>query len=107
MRVFPANRQSLVYLDILTSLYTATAKDALVGIVAIEWIGIIDLVGLGAERCLLMFDPQELRRVMDSTVAVVVVTNGAVEKVVTQNPVKRLSLSYFCPDRLRHDVHPR
>jgi hypothetical protein len=53
-----------------------------------------------------MLDLQQFRCVVDSAIPVVIVTNSTVEKVITQNPVKRFSLGRFCPDRFGRDVHP-
>jgi uncharacterized membrane protein len=72
MRIFPADRQRLVYLNVLAGLYTSTAEDALIRIVPIKRIGIVNLVRFRAERYLLMFDLQQFRCVMDRAVAVAV-----------------------------------
>jgi len=97
MRIFPTNGQRLVYLNVLAGLYTSAAEDALIRIVAIKRIGIVDLVRFRAERYLLMFDLQQFRCVMDRTIAVVVIANSTVEKVVTQDPVERFSLGRLYP----------
>lgn len=98
MRIFPTNGQGLVYLDVLTGFYASTTQDTLVRIVTIKGIGIVDLVRFGAERCLLMLNLQQFRRVMNSAVPIIIVANGAVEKMVTQDPVERFPLSGLYPN---------
>src|SRR5882724_5721531 len=90
--VFPVDGKRFVDLDVLTSLYAAAAQNALIGIVAIERIRVIDFVGFRMKRDALMFDGQQLRRVMDSAIAIVVVANGAVEQMVAKNAIEGLHL---------------
>src|SRR6267378_7858129 len=82
--VFPINRKCFIYLDVLACFYTSTTQKALVRIIAIERIRIVDLVRLGPKRNLLVFDGQQFGCVVNSAVAVIVIANGAVKKVVTQ-----------------------
>src|SRR5207245_572792 len=70
--ILPVNRKSFVDLDVLTSLHTAAAENALIGIVSIERIRVVDFVGLRSKRDSLMLNGQQLRRVMDSAIAIVV-----------------------------------
>ena len=63
---------------------TASAEDALVGIVAIEGIGHIHFIWLGLVRNLLVFHLKELCRVVHGAVAVVVVANCAVEQMIAE-----------------------
>jgi hypothetical protein len=64
----------------------------LIGIVAVARIGVIDLVGLRAKWDSLMFNGQQLGRVMDGAVAIVVVAHRAVEHVVAEYSIKRFYL---------------
>src|SRR6266436_3646527 len=88
IRIFPVDGKRFVDLDVLTSLNAAAAQNALIGIVAIERIRVIDLVGLRSKRDSLMLNGQQLRRVMDSAIAIVVVADRAVEHVVAENAIK-------------------
>src|SRR6266849_1603758 len=72
MGILPANGQSFVDLEILAGFDAAAAQNALVGIIAVERVGVIDFVGLGFEREALVLDAQNLRRVVHRAVAVVV-----------------------------------
>src|SRR5712692_6201820 len=90
MRILPADGESLVYLQILAGLDAATAQNTLVGIVAVEGIGVVYLVRLGLEWQALVLDCHHLRGVVDHAVAVVVVADRAIEKVIPQDAVKRL-----------------
>ena len=49
MRVLPANGQSFVDFEILAGFDAAAAENALVGIIAVERVGVIDFVGFGLE----------------------------------------------------------
>ncbi len=86
--ILPVNRKSFVDLDVLTSLHTAAAENALIGIVAIERIGVVDLVGLRSKRDSLMLNGQQLRRVMDRAIAIVVIADRAIKKVITEDAIK-------------------
>src|SRR5882724_13290571 len=90
--VFPVDGKRFVDLDILTSLYAAAAQNALIGIVAIERIRVIDFVGLRSKRDSLMLNGQQLRRVMDSAIAIVVIADRAIKKVITEDAIKRFHL---------------
>ena len=107
VRIFPANGQGLVDLNVLAGLDTATAKNALVGIVAIKWICRVHFVGLCPEWDGLVLDAEKLGGVMDRAVAVIIVADGAVEQVIAENPVERFPLSGLCPGGLRGNDHPR
>src|SRR5216683_1792550 len=54
--------------DVLTCLYAAATEDALIGIVAIERVGVIDFVRFRSERDSLMLNGQQFRRVMDRAI---------------------------------------
>ena len=91
MVVFPTDRECFIHLQGLARLHTAAAQNTLVGVVPIEGVGIVDFVRLGSIRYLLMFDLQQFRCVMNSAVAVVVVANRTIEKVVPQDTVECFS----------------
>jgi hypothetical protein len=95
--VFPADRKSLVHLNVLTGLDTAAAENALVWVVAIKRIGKIFFEGLGNEGTLLMGDVEERRRIVNRAVAVVVVTDGAVQQMVMQDAIEGIELRIFRP----------
>ena len=56
MRVLPINRKRFIDLEVLAGLYAPAAENALIRIVAIERISIVDFVGLGTIRDVLMLD---------------------------------------------------
>src|ERR1700676_1764181 len=93
VRIFPVDRKRFVDLDVLASLYAAATKNALIGIVAIKRIGVIDFVGLRPKRNSLMLNGQQLRCVMNGAIAVVIVTDGAIKKMVAEDAIKRFHLS--------------
>jgi hypothetical protein len=105
MLILPPDTQRFIDLEGLAGLYAAPTKNALIGIVAIERIRVINFVRLRSKRDLLMFDGQQLGRVMDSTIAVVVVANRAVEQVVAENAIKCLHLGGRRLRRLGGDLH--
>ena len=96
IRIFPVDGQRFIDLDVLAGLYAAATENALIGIVAVERIGVIDLVGLRSKWDSLMLDGQQLRRVMDGAVAIVVVAHRAVEHVVAEYSIKRFYLGGGC-----------
>src|SRR4029077_2231955 len=106
MLVFPTDRESFIHLQRLAGLYAAATQDTLVGVIPIEWVGIVDRVRFGTIRYLLMFDSQQFRRVMNRAVAVIVVAHRTVEKVVPKNAVERFSSSGFCLRRTGDNLHP-
>jgi hypothetical protein len=91
MLVFPTYRECCIHLQGLACLHTAATQNTLVGFVPIEWVGIVDFVRLRSIRYLLVLNFQQLRCVMNGAIAVVVVANGTVEKVVPKDAVERLS----------------
>src|SRR6266852_2476097 len=91
MRILPVNRKGFIHLHVLAGFDTSAAKNALLR-VAVEGVRMILFVGLGMIRNRLMFDAQQSFRVVNSTVSVIVVAYGAVENVIAENPIKRLSL---------------
>ena len=93
MGILPADGQSFVDLEILTSFDATAAQNALVGIVSVERIRVIDSVRFRLETQRLVFDCQHLRRVVNETVAIVIVADRAIKHVVAENPVKSFSLS--------------
>src|SRR5713226_3759614 len=92
MRILPVNRKSFIHLYVLAGFHTSATKNALLRVVAVEGVRMVLFVRLGMIRNRLMFDPQQSLRVVNCAVSVVVVTHGAVENVIAQNPIKRLSL---------------
>src|SRR5262245_51158312 len=84
VRVFPSDRECFVYFEVLTGLDTTAAKDALVRVITIERICIVRFVWLRLKRNALMFDTQEPSCVVDRTVAVTVIADCAVEKMVAK-----------------------
>src|SRR5438105_455190 len=85
MGILPADGQSFVDLEVLAGLDATAAQNALVGIVTVERVRVINLVGLRFEGHALVFDAQHLRGVVYRAVAVIVVADGAIEKVIAQN----------------------
>ena len=106
MGVFPTDRECFIHLQRLTSLYTAAAENALVGIVPIEGVRVVDFVRFGSIRYLLVFDLQQFGCIMNGAVTVIIVANRAVEKVVAQDPVERFSPGRFCLRRCCNNLHP-
>src|SRR5438876_10584614 len=92
MWIFPADRKRLVDFNILASLHATSAENTLIRIVSIKWVRVIDFVRLRLERNLLMLDGHQLGRVVYRAVAVVIVADGAVEHVISENPIERLPL---------------
>jgi hypothetical protein len=64
----------------------------LIGIVSVKRIRVIDLVRLWPKRDLLVLDRQQLGRVMDCAVAIVVVANRPIEHVVAEDAVECFNL---------------
>src|SRR5436853_6262557 len=90
--IFPINRKSFVDLDVLTGFHTAAAKNALIGIVAVERIRVVDLVWFRSKRDSLVLNGQQLRRVMNRAIAIVVIADCAIKKVITEDAIKRFHL---------------
>ena len=101
----PVDRQRLIDLQILARLDAAPAEDALVGIVAVEGVGVVHRVRLGRERVFLMRDAHHRRRVVDGAVAVVVLADGAVEFVVLEEALHPLLTGDARPGGVRVDGH--
>src|SRR5438445_66261 len=53
---------------------------------------VVDFVGLRSKRDPLMLNGQQLRRVMDSAIAIVVIADRAIKKVITEDAIKRFHL---------------
>src|SRR6202043_1332187 len=106
IRIFPIDRESFIYLDILACLYATAAKQTLIWIVPVERVGGVNFVRLGLERDFLMFDLQHFGRFVDFAIPVVVVADRAVQHVVGEDPVERLPLGGICPRRLGLNPHP-
>ena len=89
VRILPADRQCFVDFEILASLDATAAQNALVGIVSVERIRVIDSVRFRLETQRLVFDCQHLRRVVNETVAIVIVADRAVQHVIAKNAIER------------------
>ena len=92
MRGLPVDGEGLVDLHVLAGFDAAAAEDALVGIVAVEGVGVVLLVGLVAEGAGLVLDVELGGGVVDGAVLVVVVADGAVELVILQDAVEGFAL---------------
>ena len=90
MFVFPSDGKSLIYLDVLAGFNAPSAEDALARIVSVKRIGGIDLVRFLPERDALMLHVEKGRRVVDCTVAIVIVTDCAIEIVIRENVIESL-----------------
>src|SRR5207302_4550748 len=93
VRVLPVDRKGFVHLDILASLNATAAEDALIGIVTVEGIGVVNFVRLRSERNSLVFNGQQLCRVMNGAISIVVIADRAIEKVITEDAIKAIYLS--------------
>src|SRR5207237_3340870 len=90
--IFPVDRKSFVDLDVLTGFNAAAAENALIGVVSIERIRVVDFVGLRSKRDSLVLNGQQLRRVMNRAIAIVVIADRAIKKVITEDAIKRFHL---------------
>jgi len=106
VRVLPANRQGLVHLHVLAGLDAAAAENALTRVVTIEGIGVVDRVRLRLEGNPLVLDGEQLGRVVDGAVPVVVVADRAVEEMVAEDTVERRALRALRGRRPRRHHHP-
>ena len=92
MSILPVDTQRFIHLKVLAGLHAASAKNALVGIVAVEGIGNICFIRLGLVRDFLVLDMKKPGGVVNRAVSVAVVADRAIEQVVAENPVKRFAL---------------
>ncbi len=92
MVAFPVDSEGFVDLDVLAGFDAAATEDALIGVVTIEGIGVVLLVGLVLKRARLMLHVHERGGVMDRAVLVIVVADGAIEIVVLEDAVEGFSL---------------
>src|SRR5208283_4654391 len=99
--------ERFVHLDVLARLYAAAAKEALARIVAVKGIGRVNFIWFGLERIFLMLHREHLCRVMDDTIAVVIVADRTVKHVVLEQTVESLTLRGIGPGRLRFHLHTR
>ncbi len=100
----PVDGEGFVDLNILAGLHAAAAEDALVGIVAIEGVGAVLLVGLGLVGDGLMLYVEVCAGVVDGAVFVVVIADRAVELVVDEDAIVGLALRGVCCLGLGLDV---
>ena len=101
----PVDGEGLVDLHVLAGLDAAAAENALVGIVAVEGIGVILLVGLAAKGPRLVLHVEMLDGVVDGAVAVVVVADGAVEVVILEDAIEGFALRHVGARAFGDDVH--
>src|ERR1700692_2562495 len=92
IRIFPIDGKRFIDLNVLTSLYAAAAENALIRIVAVERIRVINLVRLRSKRNFLVLNGNTLRRFMEGAIAIVVVADSAVKKVIAEDAVKGFHL---------------
>ena len=104
VRVFPVDGECFVDLVVLAGLHAAAAQDALVGVIAVEGIALVLLVGLGQEGVGLVLDLQQCCGVVHRTVSVVVIAYRAVQQVVAENAIKAFLLRFPGADTLGN--HP-
>ena len=88
----PIDGEGFVDLDILAGFDAAAAEDALVGVVAIEGVGEVLLVGLGLVGNGLVLHVEVCDGVVDGAVLVVVIADGAVEEVVAEDAIEGFAL---------------
>ena len=103
----PVDGESLVHLHVLACFHATSAEDALVGVVAVEGVGHVLLVGLLAIRSGLVLHVQLRCGVVHRAVLVVVVAHGAVEHVVLEQAVEGLALRDVGALALGEDDHAR
>jgi hypothetical protein len=103
--VLPANGQRFIHLNVLASLDAAAAKNALIRIVSVERVREIRFVRLGLEGNFLMLHREHFCRVVDRAIPVVIVADRAVEHVVAEDPVERLTLCGVGPWGLGGNLH--
>ena len=92
MEILPIDAQRFIDLEGLTRLNTASAKNALVRIVAIEGVGYIHFIWLGLVGDLLVLNCEQVGGVVHGAVAVVVVANRTVEHVVAEDAIEGFAL---------------
>jgi hypothetical protein len=76
----------------LACLYAAAAENALIRVIAIKRVSVVYLIRFGPKGNLLVFDGQRFGCVVNSAIAVIVITDGAIEKVITENTVEGFAL---------------
>src|SRR5438309_9914306 len=86
MRILPPYRKRLVDFNILASLDATSAENALIRVVSVKRVRVVHFVRLRLERNLLMLNGHLPGRVMHRAIAVVIVADGAVEHVISQDP---------------------
>src|SRR6266540_3491046 len=70
-------------------LKSTSAENALIRIVSVKRVRVIHFIRLGPEGNFLMLHGHQLGCVMHRAIAVVIVTDGAVEHVISKNPIER------------------
>jgi len=92
MVALPVDRKRLVDLNALAGLDAAATQDALVGIVAVEGVGVVLRIRLVRERARLVLYVKLRRGVVHGAVLIVVIADRAVEHVVLKDAVEGLAL---------------
>ena len=96
IRIFPVDGERFIDFNVLTSLNAPAAKNALIRIVTIKRICVIDFVRFRSEWDSLMLNRQQFRRVVDYAIAIVVVTDRAVQHVVAEDAIESFHLGCRC-----------
>ncbi len=105
MVALPVDGEGFVDLYVLAGLDTAAAEDALVGVVAVEGVGVVLGVGFGGVGADLVFYVENGSGVVDGAVLVVVVADRTVEHVVLEDAVEGLALGHVGEIAGGDDVH--
>jgi hypothetical protein len=100
MFVLPTDGKCFVNLHVLASFHTTAAEDALIRVVPVKGIGVISGVGFVEKGAFLMLDVEHGGCVVYGAIAIVVVANSAIEKVVLQNTVESIELRVSNAGRL-------
>src|SRR5258706_3170285 len=92
MLVLPIDGKRLIHFHVLAGLDAAAAEHALAGVIAVKRVGVVNFIGLGLERDILVLHLQQFCGVVDGAVAVVVVADGAIEEMVFKDAIEGLAL---------------
>jgi hypothetical protein len=88
--------------------FDATAAEyALIGVVPIKRVCRVNFVRFGFEFDFLVLNAEHLCCVVNRAISIVVVTNGAVEKVIRKDMIEGFFLSRRSPRRFCFHLHPR
>ena len=103
----PVDGQGLVDLDVLAGLDTSSAQDALIGVVAVEGVGVVLRIGLVLEWPRLVLYIEAGGCVVDGAILVIVIADRAVEVVVLEDAVEGFALGDVDGLILSGDDHAR